>query len=185
MEKKKKLAIVLSLALMAVLIACVLVASHKSKATEEDYAQVMPVEDSENYDPESGIKLLPEGNGIVYEEEQDGAAIQYKDEEYSKFVGEWEANSDIANQLYGNVDITINEDHTWTGNITDDEYSGECVETDNGLAIKVRSFDFSLAFNENGTLILTRHGKDGSSDIHTVLIRKTSDEGSDEGSVEE
>lgn len=177
MEKNKKILILLSLVLVVVLLVCVFVFSRNSRqATEEDYAQVVPVEDPENYDPESGIRLLPEGNGIVYEEEQDGANIQYKDEEFSKFVGEWEANSDISNRLYGNVDITINDDHTWTGNITDDEYSGECVETDNGLAIKVRSFDFSLAFNENGTLILTRHGKDGSSDIHTVLIRKTTDE---------
>ena len=174
MEKKKIILIIMSIAL--VVLVCVLVFSVKHRATEEDYAQVVPVEDPENYDPESGIKLLPEGNGIVFEEEQDGAEIQYKDEDYSKFVGEWTATSDISNQLYGNVDITINDDHTWSGNITDDEYSGKCVEADNGLDIKVRSFDFNLAFDENGTLILTRYGKDGSSDIHTVLTRKTADE---------
>ena len=178
-DKKKKLLIILLIALAVVCV--ILFITLKDRATKEDYEQVVPVEDPaindpEKYDPESGIRLIPEGNGIVFEEEQDGADIQYKDEDYSKFVGEWVATSDMSNQLYGNVDITINEDHTWSGNITDDEYSGECVDAENGIDIKVRSFDFNLAFDENGTLILTRYGKDGNSDIHTVMTRKTADE---------
>lgn len=150
-------------------------ASCKKEASKEDYEKVMPVENPEDYDPESGLKLLPEGNGISYPEEQDGADVQFKKEDTSMFVGEWEATSDMSNQLYGNVDITINDDHTWSGNITDEEFSGKWVETDDGIQITVGVHDLGLAFDDNGTLIMTRYIPDGE-DIYTVLTRKTADE---------
>ena len=167
---KKKLILLLTIVLVfSLFVSC------KKKATEEDYAQVVPVpEDSAEYDPESGIKLIPEGNGITYEEEMDGADIQYTKEDTSEFVGEWVADSDMANQLYGNVDIKINDDHTWSGNITDDEYSGEWTESENGIEIKVGFHDFGLAFSDSGNLVMTRYIPDGE-DVYTVLVRKNAD----------
>jgi len=176
MEKKKKLLILVSIMLtVLVVLLCVILVPFKHEASKEDYEQVVPVENPEDYDPESGIKLIPEGNGVTYAEEQDGAEIQFKKEDTSTFVGEWVATSDMAMQLYGNVDITINDDHTWSGNITDEDFSGKWVESGDGIEIKVGVHDIGLAFDSNDNLIMTRPVPDGE-DIYTVLTRKTSDE---------
>ena len=172
MDMKKKLVLLLSLVLIISMFA-----SCKKEATEDEYAQVVPVpEDAENIDPETGINLLPEGNGIIYSEEQDGADLHYKKEDTSKFIGEWEATSDQAVHLYGNIDLTINEDHTWAANITEDDYNGKWEESKTGLKMNGDRFSFSIAFDDGGSLIMTEYGQNGSNDIHTVLTRKSSDE---------
>ena len=170
---KKRLVILLTITLA---FSVLVLASCKHEASKEEYSQVVPVpEGSENYDPESGLEILPEGNGIRFNEEAEGTTIQYKKEEPSKFEGEWEATSDQAAHLYGNFDLTVNSDHTWVANITDEKYSGKWSESKDGLNMKSDRFSFGLAFDEDGTLIMTEEREDGD-DFHTVLTRKTADE---------
>ena len=168
---KKRLAIILSIVLVFTLFVSV---SCKKKATEEEQQQVMPVENPEDYDPESGVKLLPEGNGISFAEEGDTADLHYTKKDSSEFIGEWEAPSDMAAHLYGNLDLTVNEDHTWTANITEEDYNGTWEESKTGLKMNGDRFSFSLDYDDGGNLILTEKADDG--DFHTVLIKKTQDE---------
>lgn len=169
---KKRLIIFLTIILACSMIFAV---SCKKKATEEDYSNIQPVPEDANIDPETGINLLPEGNGIVYEEEAEGAELTFRKEDPSMFYGEWVATSDQSAHLYGNVDLMVNENHTWTGNITDEELSGKWKETKTGIKIEYDTFSLYLDFDGNGTLIMTEKGQNGASDFHTVLKRKTED----------
>ena len=164
---KKRLAIILSIVLVFTLFVSV---SCKKKATQEDYDQVVPLEDTEGIDSETGINLLPEGNGVSFAEEGDTADLHYTKKDASEFIGEWVAPSDMAAHLYGNLDLTVNEDHTWTANITEEDYNGTWEESKTGLKMNGDRFSFSLDFDDGGNLILTEKADDG--DLHTVLTRK-------------
>ena len=170
---KKRLIIFLAIVLAFSMVFSV---SCKKHATKDDYSQVAPVPDDANLDPESGINLLPEGNGIIFDEEIDGAELSYKKEDPSKFVGEWEATSDQASHLYGNVNIKINDDHTWTANITDEDVTGKWEETKTGIKLKSDYWNYDLDFDEGGNLIMTEKGEGDASDHHTVLTRPNADE---------
>ena len=63
---KKRLIIFLAIVLAFSMVFSV---SCKKHATKDDYSQVAPVPDDANLDPESGINLLPEGNGIIFDED--------------------------------------------------------------------------------------------------------------------
>ena len=157
---KKRLAIILSIVLVFTLFVSV---SCKKKATQEDYDQVVPLEDTEGIDSETGINLLPEGNGVSFAEEGDTADLHYTKKDASEFIG-------MAAHLYGNLDLTVNEDHTWTANITEEDYNGTWEESKTGLKMNGDRFSFSLDFDDGGNLILTEKADDG--DLHTVLTRK-------------
>ena len=150
--------------------------SCKKEATEEDYAQLAPVPEDAHIDPESGINLLPEGKGIIFDEEVDGAELHYTKKDPSKFVGVWEATSDQAAHFYGNVYIKVNDDNTWVGNITDEEVVGKWRETQTGIKLESDYWNYNLDFDDGGALIMTERGEGGTNDLHTVLTRKTGDE---------
>ena len=84
-----------------------------SEITMDDIEEMEGAEE-ENYD-----------NGISFEEEADGAEITTQKADVKDFMGSWEATSGQAKYQYGNVDFTIKEDGTWTGNITDEDFEGK------------------------------------------------------------
>ena len=92
-----------------------------------------------------------------YENEEDGveAAPVQKDED--SFVGSWHAPSDKAEYLYGNVNLTISEDHTWTGNITGENFNGHWQSSGSGIVIKSNDgvIDWSLYFTSGDTLMFS------------------------------
>ena len=165
---KKRLAIILSIVLVFTLFVSV---SCKKEENNSVNAPIVPVpEDAGNIDPETGVNLLPEGNGISFEEEGDTADLHYVKKDPSEFIGDWEAPSDMAAHLYGNLDLTVNDDNTWTANITEEDYNGTWEESKTGLKMNGDRFSFSLDFDDGGNLILTEKADDG--DLHTVLTRK-------------
>ena len=58
------------------------------------------------------------------------------------FYGTWSADSAKAEHLYGNFEITINEDGTWTGVITDEKLKGTWEETEFGVRITDDLYDW-------------------------------------------
>ena len=58
------------------------------------------------------------------------------------FYGTWSADSGKAEHLYGNFSVTINEDGTWTGVITDEEMKGTWEETEFGVRIRDEEYDW-------------------------------------------
>ena len=88
------------------------------------------------------------------------------------FYGTWSADSAKAKHLYGNLSITINDDGTWTGIITDEELQGTWEETDYGIHIRDDVYDWECELNRTdkgnfiideddlggeGKVVLTKH----------------------------
>ena len=123
--------------------------------------------------PESDATDVKTGKGISYELEDDGAELNLVDASVDKFYGTWVANSDLAKQTYGNVEITIEAGGTWTGIITDEPLEGKWQTAEDGIALTSTLFDCKLAFSGNGTLVMIEDtGEEYADDLVTVLIRK-------------
>ena len=116
------------------------------------------------------IIYQPEGNGIHFKEEYEGAELHMVESSPSAYAGSWEATSDQAVYLYGNVDITINGDGTWKGNITEEDCVGTWEDLGDHLHMVCDLFSFDLAFETGGNLIMTETGSDYV--LNTVLTKK-------------
>lgn len=113
------------------------------------------------------------GDGVYYEEEDDGAELNLSESTADKFFGTWVAKSELAKQTYGNVEITIEKGGTWTGVITDEPLEGKWTAADGGLTLTSTLFNCKLAFNENGTLLMIEDtGEEYADDLVTVLVKK-------------
>lgn len=88
--------------------------------------------------------------------EQDGADLTGVGMPESAFYGNWRAPSDQAQYLYGNVDLSINSDKTWKGNITDEDFEGTWTHDGSTLTIKdnEKIINYRLYFVTDGTLML-------------------------------
>ena len=91
----------------------------------------------------------------AYENEQDGAEIVPTAHEEEDFIGKWKATSDYAEYMYGNVSLTINSDHTWKGNITDENFSGKWSAGNPGIFIRDTGgiIEWNLFFVADGNLV--------------------------------
>ena len=91
----------------------------------------------------------------AYDNEEDGVdlnPIQHKEED---FIGTWNAPSDRAQYLYGNVNLKIKDDGTWSGKITDEKFSGKWKYNGTGITIKDNEgiINWQLFYNADGTLM--------------------------------
>jgi hypothetical protein len=168
------------LTIAAVLLMCLSLAScGKSASTEtedvEDQDQEIEIieqEDDEYVDPDDPTTKNYE-NGITFEEEVEGAQIVTAKKSAEDFVGDWEATSGQSLYQYGNVDITVNENGTWTGNIATDDLEGSWTEDGDGLSMTSEYFDFQLVFTDNDVLVMKYWPDEDDNDyIATVLTRK-------------
>ncbi len=111
-------------------------------------------------------------NGVVYEEEDENAELSFASSPEDKYIGSWKAKSGKALYLYGNIDITIKEDKTWTGNIADEPLTGSWKVSGKSIELRSELFNGALSFTEKGTLIL-REDRDGEGEfINTVMSKK-------------
>ena len=108
--------------------------------------------------------------GISFSEEDDEAVINRAKSDPSKYYGRWVATSDKATYLYGNVDLTVNEDGTWHGDITGEKLKGKWKDYGDHLHMNNSLFSFDLTFDKSGKLIMVETNSDGA--INTVLTRK-------------
>ena len=72
------------------------------------------------------------------------------------FVGTWSADSGQAEHLYGNLEITLKDDNTWTGNVTGEELYGTWEERDFGVHLydKVELWECDLFYTDKGNFVL-------------------------------
>ena len=133
-----------------------------SEITMDDVEEMLESED-EDYD-----------NGIVFDEEADGAEIVKKKADVKDFVGSWEVTSGQAKYQYGNVDLTINADGTWTGNITDEDFEGKWTESDEGIILTCDVFEFNLAFTDKDVLVMQYdpEDEDDTGELVTSVLTK-------------
>lgn len=114
-----------------------------------------------------------ETNDIRFEQEMEGAEINRTMVDPSKFTGKWEATSDQAIFFYGNVDLVVNSNGSWTADITEEKLGGTWKEAGDHIHLDDTSrldFDFDLSFDKTGALIMTETADDGT-EINTVLTK--------------
>ena len=114
--------------------------------------------------------VIPYGNGIAFDQEEENAKLAFIERDPSAFYGSWTATSDKAIYLYGNIDITVKQDGTWTGNITGEKLGGKWEQVGDRLHMDNDLFSFDLAFESSGELILIETGDDYS--FNTVMTKK-------------
>ena len=171
MDKKKYIIAVIAVALICGL-AVWGITSHNKPADNEAVEEQDPDDLTEDDDLEFGED---EGNGIVFEEESDGAVIVKVNKDPSDYVGKWEATSDMAKYLYGSIDITVKKDGTWEANITGETLGGDWVDKGDHLHMNDtvgEIFSFDLAFDQQGNLIMIDSDSEEDGDIYTVLTKK-------------
>ena len=175
--KKKYIPFLIAALVLIVAMASFIIVDHKNNSEDvSDSSETASLEEDPNDLTESDdfeLEEGDEGNGIVFIEEEDDAVIERVQTDESKYYGEWEATSDMALYLYGNIDVTVNKDGTWKGNITGEElggtyeYLGDHMHMTDSLA---GIFDFDLAFDKGGNLILI--DTDSDDEVNTVLTKK-------------
>ena len=165
MKNKKLWIIIAVLAVAAVAAAAGLITKHESKPAEID--NIDDAIDEYNEDEEMDF-----GSGIEFDEEADGAEISFADAEESKFYGSWKATSDQAIYLYGNVDITINEDKTWTGTIVDEDMKGTWEYDGQSMKLSSEFFNVTLSFTPDGTLVMQEDREGDEEYLNTVLTKQ-------------
>ncbi|MBQ6388063.1 MAG: hypothetical protein IJH90_00340 [Mogibacterium sp.] len=126
------------------------------------------------------VDLDEEYGDVSYEDEAEDGEIEKVKTDISKFVGTWEAKSAKAKYLYGNVDLTVNANGTWTADITGEQLGGKWYDKGDYLWLEDSNeiFSFGIAYNKSGNLIMMEQVDDEgvSSDdgeyINSVLTRK-------------
>lgn len=166
---KKGLLIGIMLVVVAALIAGFAFANHQNNKPEDEIPPQS--EDAELMEDEDVV----EGNGIMFEEEMDGADIVKAQAKEEDFYGTWEATSDMALYLYGNFELTIKDGGKWTGNITEEKMDGVWRMEGNTMHVINEWIDVTLCFTEDGTLVMQRNdAEEGEPEdmVNTVLTRK-------------
>ena len=141
--------------------------SSDDKAADGDVeGQIEEMEDEESEE----LAEMPEGEDTVYPEEVDGAVIEKVKTDPSKYVGTWEGKSYHAVELYGNIEVTVNSNGTWTANITEDNLKGKWTDKGDHLHMESDVFTFDLAFDKEGSMVLIEG--EGDDALYTVLEKK-------------
>lgn len=113
-----------------------------------------------------------QGNGIYFDEENEGVEIETKKTAVDEFVGSWTATSDQAMYQFGNVDINVKADGKWDGNIATEEMEGTWTETPDGIHLTNSFFDCDLKFTSNNVLVMLYSPARDGDYITTVLTAK-------------
>lgn len=132
--------------------------------------QIEEAVDTMDSEEEEDMAEMPEGEAVVYPEEEDGAKIQKVEADSAQFIGTWEGKSFNAVQLYGNLKIKVKANGTWTANITGDELKGTWKNEGDHLHMTSDAFEFDLAFDRQGNLVMIEG--EGEDELHTVLEKQ-------------
>ena len=128
---------------------------------EEEYIAKQEAEDAELID-----------NGVYYDEEAEDAELTFKESEKKDFVGTWTADSGQSVYMYGNVELDIKKDGTWTGNIAGEDLKGTWEMDESSAVLESDLFNASLSYTDKNVLIM-QEDREGDGDyINTVLKKK-------------
>lgn len=105
-----------------------------------------------------------------YIEEDEDAQNKYVQHDASDFVGTWTATSSQTEYIFGNVDLSIQEDGSWSGSVADTQLKGTWKEADEGIRLHSTNFDYiyyTLSYTDGNVVVLRRD--DGAK---AVIIKK-------------
>ena len=143
-----------ALLLMLTLLASIAVLSACSKDEDtvesEMLKREMNIEDNDFEDP-------------AFFNEEDGAEVVTKPHEEKDFIGIWQAPSERAAYLYGNINLKINEDGTWKGNITEENFHGKWRYDGSGINLRDSDgfINWKLFYASDGTLMVDDNDEPG------------------------
>ena len=75
-------------------------------------------------------------------------------EDTENFYGTWIATSPEAQNLYGSLEFTINEDGTFDADVTHEVFSGTWKKTNSGITYTSELMSGKIWYAENGDLII-------------------------------
>ena len=150
--RKKMISILLIASLL--LSSMALAACKKSSDDEEKAASVDIDELAEEVESEDDY-VDPDPDDPAYDNELDGAEPVMTAHDENDFYGKWSATSERAHYVFGNVDLVISDDGTWSGNIVEEDFSGKWEYKDSSLYITSSDdlIKWNLFFVEDGSLM--------------------------------
>ncbi|MDD4199951.1 MAG: hypothetical protein PHS19_01030 [Eubacteriales bacterium] len=84
----------------------------------------------------------------------DGKTQEELNAEDDNFYGSWTATSGSAQNLYGNLDMTINENGTFDGNVTGEDFSGTWKKIDEGISFESVYINGEMYFGERCRMVI-------------------------------
>ena len=111
-------------------------------------------------------------NGIYFDEEEEDAVIETKKADVLDFTGSWEATSGQSAYMYGNVDLKINANGTWTGNISEEPLNGKWKKDGDTLLLSSEIFNCTLQFSKDGNLLMQEVYEDSDEEAVIVVLTK-------------
>lgn len=90
------------------------------------------------------------------DKEIEDAEIISREATVDEFYGSWTATSEKAEYLYGNIDLTIKENKTWKGNVTNISLKGTWEPYEGGIRIKDGEglIDWKLYYTDDNVLLM-------------------------------
>ena len=162
--KRKYISLLLVLMMVFTLFAACSKKDESAKPSGDVY------ESAEGLVDENGDLVEQSGNGIEFKEEDDDAHLAFVGKDVEDYVGSWTATSDKAIYLYGNLDVTVNADGTWTGNVTGENIGGKWEQVGDRLHMDNELFSFDMAYESSGKMILIETGDEAN--FNTVMTKK-------------
>ena len=157
-DAKNWILIALMLAVAAAAVFFIVSGSDKKNETSDE-AEDLTFDQEIDQEIES-LKIEEEGNDYenpAYDNEQEDAVVNETTADENAFYGKWVANSNRAHYLYGNINLDIKEDGSWTGNITEEDYSGTWSYNGEYITLESELVNCDLFFAEDGQLMFRDH----------------------------
>lgn len=112
-------------------------------------------DDEEVTDADIDYVMNEEGmDDAIKADPKDVAKAKTLNQSAESFIGKWTVTSDEAKDLYGNLEITINDDGTFDGNVTGEDISGTWTKTDEGIAYKCDLMKGSMYYGDFGKMVI-------------------------------
>ena len=152
--KKNTLIRTLAAAAVACLLAMGLAACGSSDTASENTENTEPVSTTEDIVAKAEMEMEEyEGDDSEPTPEMISKATEMNKQEDS-FYGTWKAESEQAEYLYGNLEITISKDGSFKGNVTGEDFSGKWTKQDTGIEFKSDILSGRLFFGQKCQMII-------------------------------
>ncbi len=168
MKKQWKLIALIAVLAVAV-VAAVFVINGKIHQQPQEIEDIDEAIDEAVENEDEGIDY---GSGIEFDEEADGAELSFKESPVANYYGTWKATSDQAIYLYGNIELTINEDKTWSVIVVDEKESGTWTFDGTRMELTSEFFNVFLSFTDDGTMVMQEDREGDGEYLNTVLTKK-------------
>ena len=97
---------------------------------------------------------------------------QKLNQEEENFYGTWVATSPEAQNLYGHLEITINENGTFDADITDEQFTGTWKKIDGGISYTTEAISGKFYYGPTCQMIIQENGETAEDDIRVTLEKQ-------------